>query len=156
MNANDERNAEKELGEQIKNMLKEQFGVERINLSFREMGKKRIYAYRDCELDFNVRKVSQGIYFGTIEKDGLRLSIEGSFLVGPKAKKNVVEVSRYRAERWMMGENLEMDQKDNLEAKDDKKDGKYVILKSGSYFLGCGRVKGDRIINFVPKNRRIL
>ncbi len=149
----EETDKESELRNRIGNMLKEQFGIEEIDLNFKEMGKGRIYAYTNCELEFKVRKVSQGIYFGTIEKDGLRLSIEGAFLVGPKAKKNVVEINKHEAERWMMGEDLERDlEGENLEAKDSK----YVILKSGSYFLGCGRVKGSKIINFVPKNRRIL
>ncbi len=148
MNTNSEKNAKKELREQIENMLKEQFGVEKIDLNFKEMGKRRIYAYTNCEPEFKLRKVSQGIYFGTIERDGLRLSIEGSFLVGPKAKKNVVEVSKEEAQKWMEGDDLELDER--------VLPGTYVILKFGSYFLGCGRMKGNKIINFVPKNRRIL
>ncbi|MBO8182743.1 MAG: hypothetical protein H0Z28_08125 [Archaeoglobus sp.] len=150
MNDNGEKNAEKEIKEQIKSVLKEQFGVEMTDLAylnFKEMGKKRIYAYTNCE-GLILRKVSQGIYFGTIEKDGLRLSIEGSFLVGPKARKNVVEVSKQEAEEWMGGNDLKIGLSEEV--------GKYVIIKSGSYFLGCGKVKGNRIINFVPKNRRIL
>lgn len=144
---NERKDAKKKLREQIERMLKGQFGVEMEDLNFKEMGKKRIYAYTNCE-KLKLRRVSQGIYFGTIERDGLRLSIEGSFLVGPRARKNVVEVGREEAEEWMGGSDLVLDEL--------KGTGRYVIIKSGPYFLGCGKVKENRIINFVPKNRRVL
>ena len=137
-----------ELRERIEKMLEEQFGVKELNLNFKEMGKRRIYAYKNCGFGLKLKKVSQGIYFGTFEKDGIRLSIEGSFLAGPKAKKNVVEVDRKEAESWISGKDLKIEKAESYTG--------YVIIKSGSYFLGCGKVKGNKIINFVPKNRRIL
>ncbi|MEO2151708.1 MAG: hypothetical protein ABGW50_03530, partial [Thermococcus sp.] len=52
---------------------------------------QKVYAYKPCGL-----KISdtgrRGVYFGRIESDGIRLTIEGAFLVGPKATKNVVEL----------------------------------------------------------------
>jgi NOL1/NOP2/fmu family ribosome biogenesis protein len=130
--------------EEIERALKKQFGVDRVDLKFKEMGKGRIYAYK-CDGDLKLKIVSQGIYFGTLERDGLRLSIEGSFIVGRVAKKNVIEISREDAEKWMRGESIETD----FSGKG------YVILKYRSYFLGCGKLVGKRIINFVPKKRRI-
>ncbi|WP_297500764.1 hypothetical protein, partial [Thermococcus sp.] len=60
----------------------------------------RVYAWKPCQL-----KVSdtgrRGVYFGRIESDGIRLTIEGSFLVGPKATKNVVELDDERARRYL-------------------------------------------------------
>lgn len=123
----------------VARMLKEQFDVE-LNLSFKKMGKNRVYAYKPCNL---VEEKHSGIYFGTIEKDGFRLSIEGSYIVGRKAKKGVVKVDRDQVFLWMKGEDIEGDIKG------------YVILKWGNYYLGCGKGNGKIIKNFIPKNRRI-
>jgi len=130
-----------DISAEVKKHLKEQFGVENIDLQFEEKGKGRIYAFRACN---KFKAVSKGIYFATLEKDGLRLSIEGSFIAGRLATKNVVEVSREQALKWMRGENLEI----NAE-------GNYIILRYGNYFLGCGKHRKGEILNFVPKNRRI-
>jgi len=87
---------------------------------------------------------SLGLYFGKIEKDGLRLSIEGSQLIGNKSKKNVIKLDDNQVKEWMAGEVLEI--------KDYKG---FVIIKHKNDFLGCGKAKEDRILNFVPKTRRL-
>ena len=87
-----------------------------------------------------------GLYFCKREKDGIRLSIEGSQLIGEKAKKNVLEVSKEEMIFWLKGEDLPC--KENYEG--------YVVLKHGKDFLGCGKYKEGKILNFVTKSRRIL
>lgn len=129
-----------ELKEEINKLLRKQFGVE-VDLEFKEMGKKRIYVYRKCSLDMSAKH--EGIYFARMEKDGLRLSIEGSFIVGRNAKKGVIEVNREDAIRWMRGEEIES----NITG--------YVIVRHGNYFLGCGKGNGHKILNFIPRDRRI-
>lgn len=124
----------------MRELLKKQFDAE-LELKFKIKGKRRVFAYREC--DVKVREQSSGVYFGRIEKDGLRLSIEGSFLVGRVAKKGVLEVDEDEAIRWLKGEDLER----NFEG--------YCILKWGEYFLGCGKGNGKIIKNFVPKERRL-
>ena len=62
-----------------------------------------------------------GLYFCTRHPDSLRLSLDGSQLLGPKATKNVIEISPDLLERWMRGEDLPL----KVEEKG------YVIIKSG-------------------------
>jgi NOL1/NOP2/fmu family ribosome biogenesis protein len=125
---------------EVRELLKRQFGFE-TDLEFKEMGKRKIYAFKKCSL--RIPAFHQGIYFGRIEKDGLRLSIEGSYLVGREARRGVVEIDEEKAIKWMRGEDIEGDATG------------YVILKWGSYFLGCGKGDGKLIRNFIPKERRI-
>jgi len=129
-----------DLKNEVNKLLRKQFGID-VDLEFKEMGKRRIYAYRKCSFDISAKH--EGIYFARLEKDGLRLSIEGSFIVGKDAKKGVFEVNEENARRWMRGEEIESDMKG------------YVIVKWGDYFLGCGKGNGYRILNFIPKDRRI-
>ncbi|WP_230972330.1 methyltransferase RsmF C-terminal domain-like protein [Archaeoglobus neptunius] len=112
-------------------------------MRFRIGGKNRIYAYRECE--FDEIAVHSGMYFGTLERDGLRLSLDGSFIVGSSAKKNVVELDDTSAFKWLTGRDVEAEVTG------------YCILKwkERGYILGCGKGNGKLIRNFVPKDRRI-
>lgn len=121
-------------------MLKKQFDAE-IDLEFAIRGKKKIFAFKKCDLE--LKKVTEGIYFGKLEKDGLRLSIEGSFIVGKVAKKGIVELNEEEAIKWLKGENIDIAYEG------------YCILKWGNYFLGCGKGNGKKILNFIPKDRRL-
>ena len=89
---------------------------------------------------------SVGLYFGEFRKGHVRVSIDGSQLIGPHAKKNVVELDKAERREWLRGTDLD---------KVTEADG-FVIIKSGSDFIGSGKVKEGRILNFVPKGRRLL
>ena len=105
----------------------------------------KVYAWKPCP--FEIRGPDRnGVYFGRIESDGIRLSIEGSFLVGPKATNNIVELDDERARRYLSGESVEIDDKD-LHG--------WVIVKWRSYYIGSAKAKAGRLINYVPKERRL-
>ena len=94
-----------------------------------------------------LRVENVGLYFARWDGKEVRLSIEGSQIVGKKAKKNVLELSEDEAMEWMRGKNLEVGERSVEEG--------FVILKHKDDFLGCGRYKNGRILSFVPKWRRI-
>ncbi|MDI9642531.1 MAG: hypothetical protein QFX37_03320 [Archaeoglobales archaeon] len=125
---------------EIKALIREQFEAE-VDLDLSIQGKGKIYANKECK--FPLLSKSKGIYFGKLEKDGLRLSIEGSFIVGKTAKKGVLELEEKEAMDWLSGKDLKRDYKG------------YCILKWGEYFLGCGKGNGKMIKNYVPKDRRL-
>ena len=120
--------------------LKGQFGVEEIDFEIEVRGKGRVYAFKNCEFEIEGHR---GIYIGTLERNGFRPSIDGSFLIGPLAKKNVIEVGDEEAILWMSGNNIPS----SITG--------YVILKWKNFFIGCGKGNGKIIRNFVPKDRRI-
>jgi len=134
------------LKEKIAEMLERQFGVKKeeflkLKFEFEERGKRRVYMFGRCDL--NIPRYHEGLYFGTLEENGIRLSIEGCYIVGGMASKNVVEVNDDLARDWMMGKDIPLPVKG------------YVILKWGKFFLGCGKGNGRFVKNFVPKERRI-
>ncbi len=98
------------------------------------------------ELDQSkVRINNLGLYFGTLEVDGFRLSIEGAQLVDPK--RNFIEVDKQQAFSWMRGNDIPVG---DVDAKG------YVILKFGKDILGCGKLKDGKVLNMIPKARRII
>lgn len=116
---------------------------------FFKNNKRKIYIvnkeFAQIERD-KVRVNSIGLYFCEVtEKGDIRLSIEGSQLLGPTATKSVLEVDEKQAKEWLYGEDV---------AYPGESTG-FVILKFGSYFIGCGKHKESYISNHVSKNRRI-
>jgi NOL1/NOP2/fmu family ribosome biogenesis protein len=99
---------------------------------------------QNIELE-KLRINSIGMYFCEIDKLGIRLSIEGSQIVGPKAAKNIIEISEEQVKQWFKGEDLEVG--GNYSG--------FVIIKHDNNFLGTGKYKNGRILNYVSKSRRI-
>jgi len=100
------------------------------------------------DIDFDRLRVnSLGLYIGETEH-GIRLSIEGSELIGPFAKKNILEIDEEQRTQWLKGIDLE-----NIKT-EEKLDG-FIIIKNKEDYLGSGKYKEGKILNFVPKVRRI-
>ena len=126
--------------------------------------KDKIYIIsRDLEqIEFKQYNIEQfGLYIAHInERNEIRLSIEGSQIIGPKAKKNVVDIGKL-SKLWMAGQDIPF----KTSCIGD------VIVKDGNDYLGSGKImtkevivfdeEGNskkemqqQILNFVPKTRR--
>ncbi len=135
----------------ILEQLDEQWGfTEDLDYAFFMNNQRRVaLVNRDFAVvaDAHLRINSLGLYLCEVMENGeIRLSIEGSQLIGPHASKHVIDVDFVSAKRWMFGEDLEIPFGDVTT---------FVILKCGNYFLGCGRYKNGIVSNHVSKNRRI-
>ncbi len=135
---------------EIKSIIEQQWdSKEQLDCAFLMNNRDRIFAVnREIgKLDFlKLRINSIGLYFGELKDGQLRLSIEGSQIIGPSAKKNVAEISTQEMKVWLKGEDL---------VKECEGCTGFVIVRSGNDFLGCGRYSNGTIKNFVPKTRRI-
>jgi len=138
----------KEVNKVLK-QLKEQFDIEfPKDYYFFKNNKGRIFLISKKLKDINLEKVrvnELGLYFATIEKDGIRLSIEGSQLL-KNVKKNIIELNEKQFLEWLKGFDIEIE---------DKRQG-YMIVKHKNYYCGSGKLKENKLHNFVPKSRRIL
>ena len=134
----------------IQKLLLEQFGFqEDFNFVFLLSAKEKLYIVnRDIErLDLDRLRISSlGIYFAKYENNEVRLSMEGSQLVGPKATKNVLEMSSEQVRDYFRGSDIEMDL--------DKENGTFLILKHGKDFFGCAKYKNKKLLNFLSKMHR--
>ena len=100
-----------------------------------------------AKIDFEKLRINSiGLYFGELnERNQLRLSIEGSQIIGPKSAKNILELNNEQAKLWIKGADIESDC--NID--------NFVIIKNKNDFLGCGKPKNGKILNFVPKARMV-
>ncbi|MBT4651722.1 hypothetical protein HOC13_04345 [Candidatus Woesearchaeota archaeon] len=87
-----------------------------------------------------------GVYFLEITRSGdMRVSMEGAWMIGKKAKKNVVVLNDKETKQYFMGEELD---------KDLGEEKKWVLLKVKKDVIGCAKYKEGRILNFMPKIHR--
>ena len=131
--------------------LKDQFGITSLPYLFLQFGKDKIRVYSGNlskenlnNLDKNTRIENMGLYFARIQPDGIRLTIDGIQLVKDQITKNIMEINNNQAKDWFKGNDLDI-----------KAESAFKILKNNNEFIGCGKSTGDRITNFVPKERRI-
>ena len=135
---------------EILRLIEDQWGAKiRMDYGFLSNNKNRIFiiSREISKIDIsNLRLNSVGMYFCEVDNLGIRLSIEGSQIVGPKATKNAVELDEDETKRWLKGEDLE---------KNCGNCSGFVILRHRNDFLGNGKYANGRILNYVAKTRRV-
>jgi NOL1/NOP2/fmu family ribosome biogenesis protein len=136
---------------QVKDIIKElerYYSIKELKLDylFLRDAKNKIYLInKDYKnITTNMRINQAGLYFLNITKD-LRLSIEGSQIIGKLATKNIYKMSDKDLKEWLKGFDLETD--DNSLG--------YKLMKNKNDFYGVGYFKENKIRNFIPKSRRI-
>jgi len=121
----------------------------KLDYAFLKNNRNRIFIVNKDISKIELEKLrinSFGMYFCETRDSDIRLTIEGSQIVGPKATKNIVEISSEDVKKWLKGEDLE---------KECNNCNGFVILKHNSDFLGTGKYKSGSILNYVSKARRI-
>ncbi len=135
---------------EILKSVEEQWGAKlKLDYAILKNNKSRVFIVnRDVEkIELEKLRINSiGMYFCDLE-NGIRLSIEGSQIIGPKATKNVVEINEEQVKQWLKGEDLEIEGKNNYSG--------FVIIKNKNDFLGTGKFKENKILNYVSKSRRV-
>lgn len=88
---------------------------------------------------------SMGLYFGEMKNNELRLTIEGSQLVGKYAKKRIIELDKEQIKDYIKGKDIGYDSGEK---------GFFLIRHNGDFF-GTAKLKNNKILNFFPKSRRV-
>lgn len=136
---------------EIIKQLSETYGIDKLNYLLFQIGKEKIRAFSGSMTKEELSKIARyvnveiiGIYLLKFERDGIRLSHDAVTLLADKITKNIIEVTDEQAKEWMKGKDLEI-----------KMENRYVVIRNKNLLLGCGKSTGERIINFVPKERRV-
>ena len=135
---------------EIYELIEKQWGAKiKLDYGFLKNNKNRVFVVSKDIAKIDISKLrlnSVGMYFCEMDNLGIRLSIEGSQFVGPKATKNAVELDEDETRRWFKGEDLE---------KTCGNCSGFVVLRNKNAFLGNGKYANGRILNYVAKTRRV-
>lgn len=94
--------------------------------------------------NYNVDRL--GLYLGRYSHEGIRCSIEGSQLIGKYASKSVLVLDESQRLDWVTGKDVDLNE--------DHED-RLVLVKHKSDFIGGGKVRSNKLLNAVPKSRRL-
>jgi len=153
---------------EILNLIEKQWGAKlKLDYAFLKNQKNRVFLINKDISNIDLSKLrinSVGMYFCEIDKIGIRLSIEGSQIIGPKATKNIIEINEKQTKQWLKGEDLEIKEDNSSKMSNSypptspqshQNYSGFVILKHNNYFLGSGKYKNGKVLNYVGKSRRI-
>ena len=131
--------------------FKENFGISKLNYLFLRAGKEKIRAFSGSLSREEISVLSRtlnielmGIYLAKQQGNEIRLSHDAVSLLRKEINKNIIELSASETEKWLRGEDI-----------DKKVEKGFVILKHEDDLIGTGKSNGERIFNFVPKERRV-
>lgn len=93
-----------------------------------------------------------GLYFAFQKDNELRFSFDSLFLA-KDAKKNILEINGEQFKQWISGQEIEINEEQKAGLKDSQT--QYILLKYKDDVIGCGKYTQTKVLNFIPKERRL-
>ncbi len=130
--------------------LNDKFGIEKLPYLLIKSGKEKVRAFSGNLSKEEILQISRltnietiGVYFLKYE-DQLRLTIDALHLLKDQINKNILEINDLELHDWLRGKDLEIQVPQGP-----------IILKYKTDFVGYGKSTGNKIFNYVPKDRRL-
>lgn len=127
----------------------EKFGIQELPRHLIQTGKEKIRAFSGeisgeeiMSIWNNIHVEGIGLNLLNVSDDEPRITLDGLHLLKPE--KRILELDKKQAEQWMKGKELEIDSEKG-----------YLVLKYNGDLLGIGKSNSSKIINFLPKERRV-
>jgi NOL1/NOP2/fmu family ribosome biogenesis protein len=134
---------------EIFQLLDSQWGIkQKLDYIFLRNSEGRLFIInKDLEKidESKLRINSMGLYFGELRNNELRLTIEGSQIIGSSAKKNIYTLNNSQFKDWLAGKDIEAEHDHVC----------FLLMKHKKDFIGTGKYKEGKILNFIPKARRL-
>ena len=130
--------------------LDEQFGISKLPFLLIESGKEKIRAFSGSlskDEIMNLRSFlnieSIGLYL-IAKESPIRLSFDAPHLLKYQISKNIIPIDLTKLNEWLHGFDLEI----------KKPSGSYIISFNND-FVGLGKSNSEKILNHIPKDRRL-
>jgi NOL1/NOP2/fmu family ribosome biogenesis protein len=103
-----------------------------------------------AKIDWQKLRISSvGCYVAELRDERVRLSIEGSQLIGPHATKNIIDLDADEFMRWLKGDDIP------LGKRAEGLGPGFILVRNNKDYCGSGPLKGNLLLNMVPKARRL-
>lgn len=132
--------------------LEELYGINNLNnYQLLETGKKKIRAFSGTLSKEEIIKLSQsirieiiGMYMVSKRDDQARINFDALPILKNQISKNIIEITKEQLEKWIRGQDLEI-----------KAQRGTIVLKFEEDLVGVGKSNGEKIFNYIPKERKI-
>lgn len=132
--------------------LNQQFGIQSLPYLLIQTGKEKIRGFSGHLSKEEIKQLtnstnieSLGLYMLKLESQNeIRLTLDACHLLKKQIKKNIVEINNSQLIDWLKGEDL------NIQTGQGSK-----IIRHNEDFFGYGKSTGNKILNYIPKSRRL-
>lgn len=94
-----------------------------------------------------------GMYLFHEYYDGIRLSFDAAQALSSQVTKNILEIDDKQEVEFLKGRDIALSKEDKERFKDEPRG--FKIIKNKGDFIGTGNLTEDRIVNYMPKERRL-
>lgn len=136
---------------QILAELEEIYGIKELNYMLIETGKKKIRAFSGDLTKEELYEISKyvnieliGMYLISKKDDSMRINFDAVSLLRNEITKSKVKIKKEQCEQWVRGHDLVFATQRGV-----------VVLEYENDLVGIGKSNGDKIFNYVPKERKI-
>ncbi len=134
----------------IVEQLEKQYGITDLPYLLLETGKEKIRGFSGSLSKDEIIKLAQiinieliGMYLMRKEHD-LRLSFDALHILKDQITTGVIDLTAEEYQKWIRGNDLERQASKGT-----------CIIRYKSDFIGCGKSTGERVLNHIPKERRL-
>jgi len=132
------------------------YGITKLPHLLIPSGKEKIRGYSgDLSMDeiSNLGNIANmeniGLYLFHEYETEIRLSTDAIHILKDQITKNILVLNKDQKQMWFKGQDIPIpDEWKNQE-------NGFRVLKFEDDFIGCGKLVDDRLINYMPKERRI-
>jgi NOL1/NOP2/fmu family ribosome biogenesis protein len=131
--------------------LKEIYGLTSLPYQLIQGGKQKIRAFSGSLTREQLLALAEqthielvGMYFLSLKDAEPRLNFDAVSLLKNQITKNIVEIDEKQFQMWIRGYDLEL-----------KTQRGTIVIKHKNDLIGIGKSNGERIYNYIPKERKI-
>ena len=147
--------------QKILDLLNEEYGIENLNYLFLQTTRKlRIFSGALSKEEMiewlkNINIDNIGLYFASWEDSGIRLNLDAVHLISKQASKNIIHLAEEQADSLFLGSEIELNIENKKEIEMNNVKEGFIIVKNKEDIIGTGKLTKTRILNYLPKERRI-
>ncbi len=136
------------------------YGIKKLPYLLTRSGKEKIRGYSGNLSTDEIIKINQevsiellGIYLFHDYHGDMRLSFDAIYALKDQITENVITLDDKQAEEYLKGRDINLTKEDKEKWKTESKG--FKIIKHKDEFIGTGKLIEDRIVNYMPKERRL-
>lgn len=138
------------------------YGIKKLPYLLTKSGKEKIRGYTGSLSIDEITKLNEevtiellGIYLFHDYHDNLRLSFDAISALREQLTENILEITDAQAEEFLKGRDIALTKEDQAKFQAQKETFGFKIISNNGEFIGTGKLIEDRIVNYMPKERRL-
>ena len=138
----------------------EYYGIKELPFLLVESGKEKIRGYSGSLSVEEIHEINQavsielvGMYLFHNYHDNIRLSFDAIQALKEQLTENILEIDDKQAEEFIKGRDVLLKKEDEEKFKNELKG--FKVIKNQGDLIGIGKLIEGRLINYMPKERRL-